>query len=330
MGDDSRAMVPPGTSYKDKRGKTHYAVEPEAWYALGEADRASMAMEFQNLVLPRILKARPEVQEAASRSLKFRFEDLGSDEGMDIDDCVPAHADRGTDTWIFVLPIDCLDAAQMAHEFQPDEKVAVLNTANGENPGGRFERGSALEEDSLCIRTTLIEHLKQDSAQYPLGRNEVVLSPGVLVLSAVPTLLLPPAHLFNIDVISCAPVVNPPIMWRDNKASYQNEKHLELMVEKITGILRVAATGYATLVMGAFGCGAYKNPTEVVAEQMKLVLTRINWRAKGIKRVVTAIDDRSPRQPVWTKFAKVFDGAPGVVVDHDGTGTQAIRRACMA
>ncbi|KIW71757.1 hypothetical protein PV04_03891 [Phialophora macrospora] len=299
-GNDPRTLAPLGTSYIDKKGKTQYVVEHEAWHALEEVDRASMAMEFQNIVLPRILKARPEVQEAVRRSVKFNFEDLGSDEGMDIDDCAP------TLGFLFFPLIVSMPRAWHTG-FSQIVKVAVLNTAMWQNPGGMFERGSALEEDSLV--PSVILSVKKKLYGRLAYSSSVRSRP----------LLLPPTQLFSIDVISCAPVAYPVTIWVDNKNTYLNKKHLDLMAEKIKGILRVAvASGCAILILGAFGCGAYKNPTEVVAEQMKLILTSINWKAKGIERVFIAINDHSPNQPVWDGFAEVFDGAAGVLVDHSG------------
>jgi uncharacterized protein (TIGR02452 family) len=134
---------------------------------------------------------------------------------------------------------------------------------------------------------------------------------------------------FYVNVISCAAPRHPETTEVSNGKSekeirYADAKDEELMSLKIKFIMRTAAKmGITHLVLGALGCGAYRNPIGQVANIMRKCLVgkgddrppEENWNGAGIEQVVFAILDDSPRKLVWQTFVSEFQAHAQIAVD---------------
>ena len=152
-------------------------------------------------------------------------------------------------------------------------KVAVLNFANAYSPGGGVTSGAMAQEECLCRSSNLYESLTipyllknyykwNDKNTGDMGTDAVIYSPGVTVFKSddpIPKELNP---WFEVDVLtSAAPYYNP-----DKKKPVSMEKLEEVFRSRIRNILEVAAANDVDiLILGAFGCGAFNNPPELVA-----------------------------------------------------------------
>ncbi|EAS36272.3 TIGR02452 family protein [Coccidioides immitis RS] len=188
-------------------------------------------------------------------------------------------------TPIRILNSDTLDTAiglaQCAKYVTVRDKrpVCVLNMANAYNAGGGWKRGALAQEEAICYRSSLSFTLKL--RYYPIPELSAIYSPTVLVIRK--SLedgheLLPldmPANLPIVSAISvaalCAPKVTmgpaPPGSKESQRQKYRSPKDRELTKEKMRVVLRTAAVnGHRRLVLGALGCGAFKNPREEVAD----------------------------------------------------------------
>jgi uncharacterized protein (TIGR02452 family) len=281
-----------------------------------------MAREFTEFVLPEIVKRNPAVRTAIGRSVLLDCNAMQETQSMDYEvESAPAGSD--TKPWMFFFHADCLVVASMVLRKDPTERVCVLNFASWRQPGGKLLEGSILQEESLCIRTTLLAHISQPSIKYPLKRHELIYSPDVHVFSLVPTLALDPEQRFKVDVITCAAVDQPRLTTQvvdgTQRDTYAQHQDYNLMVRKIYSILQTATSnGCTTLVLGAFGCGGGKNPRDEVAAIFRKVLLETNWRAKNLRHIAFAINDRWDGRPLWDAFVKVFAGTTGVTIDYDG------------
>ncbi len=200
-------------------------------------------------------------------------------------------------------------------------KTAVLNFANPHYPGGGVTRGAVAQEECLCRSSNLYPCLcgggvSGDYYQYNREQTDyffsdrVVYTRGVTVFkdeSAVPV-LLPQEAWFRVDVITCA----APYL---EKRRYTNRAALEvLFCSRIRNILETAIeNGVEVLILGAFGCGAFKNPPEVVARAFRRVLEETRYR-NAFKRIIFAIKrslDGAPYTacPNIAAFQMVFLGA---------------------
>lgn len=86
------------------------------------------------------------------------------------------------------------------------------------------------------------------------------------------------------------------------------DKDREEMLEKVKMLFWVAKEqGVTHLVLGAWGCGAYGNPTEEVAGIFKKVLLgdRRRESVTGFEEVVFAVFDKGENLSV---FSEVFSG----------------------
>lgn len=175
-------------------------------------------------------------------------------------------------------------------------RVAVLNFANPHYPGGGVFQGAMAQEECLCRSSNLYPCLEdgrvfeeyyryhQKSTDYDFS-DRLIYTPGVTVFkddAPVPQ-LLPEQDRFRVDVITCA----APYL---AKRRYVNQTVLDhLFRSRIRNILETAMENEAeVLILGAFGCGAFGNPPQVVAEAFHRVLREQRYQG-AFRRIVFAI-----------------------------------------
>lgn len=172
------------------------------------------------------------------------------------------------------------------------QRVAVLNFASATNPGGGVTRGSSAQEESLCRCSTLYPCLLGDDLwqkYYQMHRDRqdaiytdaCIYTPGVRIIktdTGSPE-RLPEDQMQTVSVITCAaPNLRPQPSNSMNPCAGQAvqltpEQIYALHTERIRKILSVAALHDTdVLILGAFGCGAFCNPPEVVSAAFRDVL----------------------------------------------------------
>ncbi len=167
------------------------------------------------------------------------------------------------------------------------EKVCVLNFASATNPGGGVVNGSSAQEECICRCSTLYPCLDTKAmwdnfykphrkTGNPLYNNDCIYTPNVCVLKsdiAFPE-MLPENEWWNVNIITCAAPnlrekpsnnMNPHA---GNKAAKITNAELEVLLRsRIKRIFEIAiANENDVIILGAFGCGAFRNPPEVVAK----------------------------------------------------------------
>ena len=165
--------------------------------------------------------------------------------------------------------------------------VCVLNFASATNPGGGVVHGSSAQEETICRCSTLYPCLDTEEmwngfygphrrADNPLYNDDCIFTPAVKVFKSDTNFpeLLPEDAWWDVDVITCAAPnlrnvpsnrMNPNAGSKKADISYEGLK--ELHITRIQRIFEVAMANKAeVLILGAFGCGAFCNPPELVAE----------------------------------------------------------------
>lgn len=233
-----------------------------------------------------------------------------------------------------VVNKDCLVAALDLIKEGDATKIAVLNMASKTTPGGGVTKGSFSQEEELFRRTNLSKSLyrysefgrevygfrqpKESSIDdYPLSLYSGIYSPGIRVFRSQSDYeFLPADQTYNINVISVS-AINRPDLSEDRRRI--QGKYVPRVKEKIRVIFRIAAlNGVNSLVLGAFGCGAYQNPANHVAELFYEVLEEKEF-AKRFKNIVFAIleDNNSIREGNnegnFKPFRSEFLGTYGLV-----------------
>jgi uncharacterized protein (TIGR02452 family) len=206
---------------------------------LPRADRARLAKETVNKTIPSLLISYPRARAGIAGVQLLR--DLPS-----------ITSSLGCRPIIRVVESDTLDAAQALHTSYPRDRIAVLSMASPLRPGGGVLTGATSQEESLCMRSTLLPSLRDEF--YRIPENALIYTPDVLVFRNQDLSSLPKSDRFFVDVISCAALRFPEV--EDGK--YVVEADREAMMTKIRLILRAAIMkGCKRIVLGALGCGAY-------------------------------------------------------------------------
>ncbi len=149
-------------------------------------------------------------------------------------------------------------------------KTAVLNFANPMTPGGGVSVGAMAQEECLCRSSNLYTCLTAspfaDYYGYHRSREDftfsdrLIYTPGVTVFKTDDNIpkLMPKRKWFQVDVITCAAPYNVNHMDRAELKT--------LFMHRTRNIFEAALdNGADTLILGAFGCGAFRNPPDVVA-----------------------------------------------------------------
>lgn len=284
---------------------------------MNKAARATLAKETINHLVPSVLSSNPRAQEGVQNSQLFRGRTdlpklISNDHGQTQLETTTTTTASNPPLPVRLVQSDTLDAAQELHFQHPKARIAVLNMASPLQPGGGVLRGAKAQEESLCMRSTLYPSLRPEWYRHP--RDAVIYTPDVLVFRSAEMKMLEAKDRFYVDVISCAAPRHPEVSGgKDGSTSvrYADAEDEEMMSLKVKFIMRAAAKmGVTHLVLGALGCGAYRNPIGQVANIMRKCLVgkgsgrpaEEDWRGAGIEQVVFAILDNSPAKVVWGPF----------------------------
>lgn len=173
------------------------------------------------------------------------------------------------------------------------KKVCVLNFASATNPGGGVVTGSSAQKECLCRCTTLYPCLNNDAlraafyaphrkAANPLYNNDCIYTPNVCVFKSDINFPepLPKEDWWDVNILTCAA---PNLRERPSNAMnpYSGDRvakitptELEkLLTARIRRIFEIAvANGNEVLILGAFGCGVFRNPPQIVAKVFDTVM----------------------------------------------------------
>ena len=187
-------------------------------------------------------------------------------------------------------------------------KVAVLNFANPHEPGGGVKRGARAQEECLCRCSNLYnvlatEELSQFYYQWHKQNTDYLFSDRVIYSQNIQIIKSDDYQLldapFPVDVITCAAPYNVYGFDRELlKSTYES---------RITNILEVAIDNDVdTIVLGAFGCGAFHNPPELMAEAFKEILINRGYY-KFFENVVFAIINANRFDRNFAVFQEIFE-----------------------
>lgn len=177
------------------------------------------------------------------------------------------------------------------------QSIVVHNFASASNPGGGVVNGSSAQEECLCRCSTLYFNLIEKpimeafyfphrAAHNPLHNDDVIYTPQVVIFKSDTSCpqLLEEAEWQKVNVITCA----APNLRNFPAGSYISDKDLQALHEKrARRILDLAAAGEnEVVILGAFGCGAFANPPELVAAAYKNMLADYMHAFKTIEFAV--------------------------------------------
>ena len=205
---------------------------------------------------------------------------------------------------VSVVDDDVLDAANKAMNHQL--KVAILCFGNNNTPGGGVSRGAGAQEEYLYRCTSIgalhLQFSLQQKQLYPLN-DQVVVVEGVKLLRASEE------AGYKVDPDDCAPNFRTLTMLiaaapRDHGSISEIPDTHRKMETVIRNILTAVPSDTADeLILGAFGCGAFKHDPSWVASVFKA-----NLAICPIKKIVFAIkNDHNARRNAQNNFQRFYE-----------------------
>lgn len=219
---------------------------------------------------------------------------------------------RYADQKIIIVNRDCLEAARDELKNEA-KKVAVLMFASPLEPGGAMEEGNNGQEEDLCRRSDIFgfmwdqAHFTASSSLYNLvdlsrphqtdpdynsmRNNKMIHVPNVTVFRSGKndhySMLEEP---FEVGMLISPALDRPRYRVTHDEINYVRKEDEEQLNKVITTQLKGSyEENYDTIILGAFGCGAFQNPPELVARIYKKI---IDERFSGaFKKIVFAILD---------------------------------------
>ena len=201
------------------------------------------------------------------------------------------------------------------------KKTAVLNFASATTPGGGVRKGSSTQEESLCRVSNLYLCLtepklwepfyqKNRDAKNNIHTDDIIYTPDVLVIKDDDYNMYDESDWFCVDVITCA----APNLREKPENSFNkdfgeaiilsDEELYKVHYKRAIKIMEAAtANDVEVLILGAFGCGAFRNSPAVVARAYKDAVGMFRHAFKEIEFAVYC----PPKDPTnYNEFKKTF------------------------
>jgi len=184
--------------------------------------------------------------------------------------------------------------------------AVALNFASARNPGGGFLTGAKSQEEDIarasalhaCL-TTVMDYYEYHRAHADLRYSDrVIYSPGVPVFRDDDLGLLDAAYQLSI-ITAAAPNLGAI---RNNQPDLAGSVPDAVRVRAKRVLLVAAVHGHRRLVLGAWGCGVFRNDPTVVAQAFADGLRAVD----AFDEVCFAVLDRAPGTPTYRAFSDVF------------------------
>ena len=214
------------------------------------------------------------------------------------------HSNRSNDTKIHVEDMCSVTALLETGICDKYSNIAMLNFASYKEPGGRFLEGSSAQEEALCHESYLYNVLEAFVDDY-YTPNHDTLNNGLYK----DNLLYVPNIYFSrnnngkaCDVIVCA-APNKGVAMRYGKVT--TTEYMDALHSRIDAILYTAFTNHVEcLILGAFGCGVFRNDPMDVASTFKDLLT--GKYAGAFHEVIFPIP-QNPKNHNFSVFNTIFN-----------------------
>lgn len=194
---------------------------------------------------------------------------------------------------ISVIDADTISAAWSIHS-NPSAKIAILNFASFRHPGGGFLTGAMAQEESICHHTNLYDALAAQRAWYDsnerltnrsLYQNRSILTCDVSIVARGIGKFVRTEEIFQADFLTCA---SPNAGAAAKKGVPEAEINCAIEQRISYAVELLAGRGYTHMILGAFGCGAFRCDPRIVAGAFR---NSIEKSTNAFDKVVFAIPD---------------------------------------
>jgi uncharacterized protein (TIGR02452 family) len=212
------------------------------------------------------------------------------------------------ETHIEVTDETTLEAAKRICREDEEANPFVLNFANGFQPGGGFLVGARAQEESLARASSLYPCLTANMEMYEFNREQrtelasdwMIYSPKVPVFRNDDGSFIEKPYFVT---FLTSPAVNAGYLLQ--KEPNKADLIFSVNKERIRKFLWLANhKNHQTLILGAWGCGAFRNDILDIAETFNDLLN--NEFKNCFEHVIFAIYDATSTKKVYNAFIKVF------------------------
>lgn len=241
------------------------------------------------------------------------------------------NAPRVTLSSVDVVKKDCIDVTQelVSQGLNP----VMLNMASRRCPGGGALNGARAQEETLFRRSNLCVSLYQfdeyhanllgiplGKGHYPMGYSTAGIYSGRVMFfrKGVNEDYALMDNPFECAVVSAAAISHPDLTPNGRLVDWA----AKAMADKIRNVLRISLLhGHDSLVLGAWGCGAFRNPPIHIAELFKIVINEEEFSGKFRQIRFAIIEDHNSKNANFVAFERVFR-----VLDHISNGCGGARK----
>ncbi len=197
--------------------------------------------------------------------------------------------------------------------FKSGKSVAVLNFANNHSVGGApFSAGA--QEESLCRTSNLYMCLLSAENSFykyhqdlykkgiidDLGNSDIIYTRGVTVFKTDDSApkMMEKKDWYLVDVITCA----APILYYTTSINYEKYRNSTIL-PRLRRVFEVAKQEHVdVLILGAWGCGAFHNPPEIIAEVFKTLCQEYHFET-----IEFAVDASRKPSTNYDVFKQTFE-----------------------
>lgn len=186
--------------------------------------------------------------------------------------------------------------------------IGILNFASAKNAGGGFLNGAVAQEESLAVVSNLYLSQITKPAYYEANRACKTMMYTDHAIYAKEILFIKNDDLNYIEVQKANVLTMPAVNLGQVKLKGEDaQKAQEVMKARMRKVLAIFAHyENKVLILGAYGCGVFRNDPQTIAQQWYDLLEEEGWKY-NFEKIVFAIYDRTKTQDTLHAFTSVFN-----------------------
>lgn len=211
-----------------------------------------------------------------------------------------------------------MDSYEANYVYGLYDHPLVMNFANAHHPGGGFLSGASAQEESLCrcssLFTSLVSEQAREMYDYNNDEPDAFDSDYIMISRYVNVFRWANGDLMDDNFTTSVLTIPAPNL--NGRAQNVSKEQLKMvMKQKIRNFMRVSARQlYDTLILGAWGCGAFGHDAKYVAQYFKEVIEEEKYY-QLFKQIIFAVYDKTADQYNYKSFLEAF-GEHGIWKDE--------------
>lgn len=212
----------------------------------------------------------------------------------DFDDIIQPSKIEGIESNVYVINKDTVTVSTQLSKIG---KTCLLNMASNKRPGGGVENGAIAQEECLFRCSNLSQTLSSDF--YPILFNRCLYTKEAVFFKDFKYEYMSP---IKVDVITI-----PAINLNSNLIKSTDDTYESITKSKIRLMLSLAIKNdIKNIVLGAWGCGVFKNDPNTISTLFHEVLIDENYHRSFENVVFAIINDSNSHSNNFSIFEKKF------------------------